>query len=91
MYRLVLEWETKVWETHKKIWFFNSSFSKRHLYLSSAAYSTKFQTDGIQACGDRITILEISHFDWQEQGHMSVEKTYFVLLRPDLQSLSNCS
>lgn len=60
-----------------------------HLYFSSAAYSTKFQTDGIQAFGDSVTVLEISHFDWQEQGHMSVEKTYFVLLMPDLQCLSN--
>lgn len=48
-----------------------------HLYFSYAAYSTKFQTDGIQACGDRVTVLEISHFDWQEQGHMSVEKNIF--------------
>lgn len=48
-----------------------------HLYFSSAAYSTKFQTDGIQASGDKVTALEISHFDWQEQGHMSVEKTIF--------------
>lgn len=48
-----------------------------HLYFSSAAYSTKFQTDGIQASGDKVTALEISHFDWQEQGHMSVEKNIF--------------
>lgn len=46
------------------------------LYSSAVAIRTKFQTDGVLCYYDRITLPGVSHFDWQEQRSMSLEKIY---------------